>query len=121
MNNMAISGMVVYWSCAALVDKGALPSLWKCDTCAHIRTTDASLFQGRSRYSPTLQPAVASDPIADLLPNLARFIEDGGVTVGIVDPVGCVTTAADEHASIAMLVRRKNETLTQLMTRLDYA
>jgi hypothetical protein len=62
-----------------------------------------------------------SDPIADLLPNLARFLEEGEVTVGIVDPVGCVATAADEHASIAMLVRRKNETLTQLLTRLDYA
>ena len=50
------------------------------------------------------ESANASDPIADLLPNLARFIEDGEVTVGIVDPVGC-----------------KNETLTQLLTRLDYA
>ena len=67
------------------------------------------------------EPANASDPIADLLPNLASFIEDGEVTIGIVDPVGCVATAADEHASIAMLVRHKNETLTQLLTRLDCA
>jgi hypothetical protein len=65
--------------------------------------------------------AQASDPIADLLPSLARFIEDGEVTIGIVHPVGCVATAADEHASIAMLVRRKNETITTLLTRLDYA
>ena len=61
-------------------------------------------------------PEPASDPIADLLPNLASFIEDGEVTVGIVDPVGCVATTADEHASIAMLVRHKNETLTQLLS-----
>jgi hypothetical protein len=67
------------------------------------------------------EPANASDPIADRLPNLASFIEDGEVTIGIVDPVGCVATAADEHASIAMLVRHKNETLTQLLTRLDCA
>jgi hypothetical protein len=67
------------------------------------------------------EPTNASDPIADVLPNLASFIEDGEVTVGIVHPVGCVATAADEHASIAMLVRRKNETLTELLTRLDYA
>jgi len=67
------------------------------------------------------EPANTSDPIADLLPSLARFIEDGEVTIGIVDPVGCVATAADEHASLAMLVRRKNETLTELLTRLDYA
>lgn len=67
------------------------------------------------------EPVSASDPIADLLPNLASFIEDGEITVGIVYPVGCVATAADEHASIAMLVRRKNETLTELLTRLNYA
>ncbi len=69
----------------------------------------------------SLEAASASDPIADLLPSLATFIEDGEVTVGVLSPVGCVATAADEHASIAMLVRRKNETLTELLTRLDYA
>ena len=52
---------------------------------------------------------------------MATFIEDGEVTVGVLYPVGCVATAADEHASIAMLVRRKNETLTELLTRLDYS
>ncbi len=67
------------------------------------------------------EPANASDPVAVLLPNLASFIEDGEVTVGIVYPVGCVATAADEYNSIAMLVRRKNETLTELLTRLDSA
>ena len=36
--------MVVYWSCAALADKGALPRAWECDRCAYIRTVDASLF-----------------------------------------------------------------------------
>ena len=61
------------------------------------------------------------DPIADLLPNLAGFIEDGDITVGIVHPVGCVATATHEHASVAILGRRKNETLTQLLMRLDYA
>ena len=35
--------------------------------------------------------------------------------------MSCVTTEADEHASIAILVRRTNETLTQLLTRLDHA
>ena len=85
-----------------------------------LRPKSAARKRTRSvKESPEL--ASISDPIADLLPNLARFLEDGEVTVGIVDPVGCVATAADEHASIAMLVRRKNETLTQLLTRLDYA
>jgi hypothetical protein len=82
--------------------------------------------KSRTRKSPrslnqSPEPASASDPVADLLPNLASFIEDGEVTIGIVDPVGCIATAADQHASIAMLVRRKNETLTELLTRLDYA
>jgi len=67
------------------------------------------------------EPAGDKDQIADLLPNLAPFIKDGEITIGIVNPVGCVATAADEYATIAMLVRRKNETLTQLLTRLDYA
>jgi hypothetical protein len=67
------------------------------------------------------EPTTETDPIADLLPNLARFIEDGEITLGTVNPVGCVATAADEYACIAMLVRRKNETLTHLLTRLDFA
>lgn len=85
-----------------------------------LRPKSADRKRTRSvKQSP--EPASVPDPIADLLPNLARFLEDGEITVGIVDPVGCVATAADEHASIAMLVRRKHETLTQLLTRLDYA
>ena len=85
-----------------------------------LRPKSAARKRTRSvKRSPEL--ASVFDPIADLLPNLARFLEDGQVTVGIVNPVGCVATAADEHASIAMLACRKNETLTQLLTRLDYA
>lgn len=71
--------------------------------------------------APSAEPTRETDQIADLLPNLARFIEDGEITLGIVNPVGCVATAADEYASIAMLVRRKSESLTQLLTRLDFA
>ncbi len=26
----------MYWSCAALADKGALPSLWECGGCAYM-------------------------------------------------------------------------------------
>jgi hypothetical protein len=75
----------------------------------------------RTRSIDKSPEAAPDDQIADLLPNLARFIDDGEVTIGIVDPVGCVATAADQYASIAMLVRQKNETLTQLLTRLDSA
>jgi hypothetical protein len=36
-------------------------------------------------------------------------------------PIGCVAVAADEHNSLAMLVRHRGETLAQLLTRLDQA
>ena len=65
--------------------------------------------------------AANKDPIAELLPNLAGFIDEGEITLGILEPVGCVATATDGHNCLAMLVRRKNENLTQLLTRLDYA
>ena len=52
---------------------------------------------------------------------LAGFIDEGEITLGILEPVGCVATATDRHNCLAMLVRRKKENLTQLLTRLDYA
>ncbi len=85
-----------------------------------LRPKPATRTRTRSLEQSPEQPR-DKDQIADLLPNLAQFIEDGEITIGIVNPVGCVATAADEYAPIAMLVRRKNETLTQLLTRLDYA
>jgi hypothetical protein len=42
-------------------------------------------------------------------------------TLGILEPVGCVATATDGNNCLAMLVRRDDETLTVLLTRLDYA
>ena len=55
------------------------------------------------------------------LPNIAELIEDGEITIGMLRPVGCVATAADEDRCLAMLVRRRGETLGQLLTRLDRA
>jgi hypothetical protein len=54
------------------------------------------------------------------LPNLADLITYGEITVGVLRPVGCVA-AADGYNSLAMLVRRRGETLAQLLTRLDQA
>jgi len=34
-------------------------------------------------------------------------------------PIGCIATAADEDHCLAMLVRRSNEMLGQLLIRLD--
>jgi hypothetical protein len=55
------------------------------------------------------------------LPNIAQLIADGEITVGVLRPIGCVATASDGHNCLAMLVRRRGETLTQLLTRLDLA
>jgi len=55
------------------------------------------------------------------LPNIASLIEHGDITVGVLRPVGCVATAADEDQSLAMLVRRRGESLLDLLVRLDQA
>jgi hypothetical protein len=55
------------------------------------------------------------------LPNLADLITYGEITIGVLRPVGCVATATDGYNSLAMLVRRRGETLAQLLTRLDQA
>jgi hypothetical protein len=55
------------------------------------------------------------------LPNIAELVADGEITVGVLRPIGCVATATDGHNCLAMLVRRRGETLTQLLTRLDLA
>ncbi len=57
-----------------------------------------------------------------LLPNIESLIDgDGDVTIGRVGPIACAATAADEHHSLAMLVRREGETLEQLLMRLEAA
>jgi hypothetical protein len=55
------------------------------------------------------------------LPHIAELISDAEITVGTLVPVGCVAIATDGHNTLAMLVRRKGETLAQLLTRLDLA
>jgi hypothetical protein len=55
------------------------------------------------------------------LPNIEDLIAYGEVTLGVLRPIGCVATAADEDRCLAMLVRRRGETLGQLLTRLDRA
>ena len=73
----------------------------------------------RSLEKPTAQEGAAVDPLS--LPNIAELIDYGEVTIGVVRPVGCVAVANDEDNCMAMLVRRKGETLAQLLARLDLA
>ena len=59
------------------------------------------------------------DPLATLV-NLNEFIESGGeITIGQVGPIRGVAVASDEHNCLAMLQRRPNESLYQLLVRLD--
>ena len=63
----------------------------------------------------------ASNSVHTDLPQIATLIVDGEITVGQLNPVGCVAVATDGHNTLAMLKRRPDETLAQLLTRLDQA
>jgi hypothetical protein len=45
----------------------------------------------------------------------------GQITMSNVRPVGCVAVAHDGRQTVAMLLRRKGESVTELLTRLDLA
>jgi hypothetical protein len=56
------------------------------------------------------------------LPNIEQLVDgEGQITIGAIHPLRCVAIANDRHNSLAMLVRRDGETLTQLLIRLDAA
>ena len=55
------------------------------------------------------------------LPHIAELISSGSITIGVVRPVGCVAVANDEANCLAMLKLRDDETLAQLLVRLDLA
>ena len=67
--------------------------------------------------------AIAKDSTGSsrYLSHIAELIKDGEITIGVLDPVGCVATACDADSTLAMLVRRKGETLVQLLSRLNLA
>lgn len=72
--------------------------------------------------SRVVKPATdPQDPILSLLPNIAELIDFGGITVGQMEPVGCVAIANTEDGCLAMLRLRQNETLSSLLVRLDQA
>jgi hypothetical protein len=56
------------------------------------------------------------------LPNIEFLIEgNGDITIGAVASMSCVAAASDDEQCLAMLVRRDDETLTDLLVRLDQA
>jgi hypothetical protein len=57
------------------------------------------------------------------LNNIVALVEGGGrITLGHLDAIGkCTATATDDAQCLAMLVRRKSESLDALLQRLDAA
>lgn len=61
--------------------------------------------------------------MTDTQHNIAALIQAGGeITLGHNDAAGkCVATATDDTQFLAMLVRRKSESIDALLRRLDAA
>jgi hypothetical protein len=62
-----------------------------------------------------------SGVISSYLPNIAELLSYGHITVGVLHPTGCIAVAHDGHTTLAMLLRRPDETFAQLLARLDQA
>lgn len=55
-------------------------------------------------------------------PRIEALIADrGDIMIGAIGPIPWVATAADEHGTLAMLARRKGETVQDLLDRLKQA
>lgn len=74
----------------------------------------------RTRSGDTKAKADSSVALSSLS-NIAELIEDDEITIGLLRPVRCAATAADEDCTYAMLLRRRGESLSQLLLRLDQA
>jgi hypothetical protein len=63
-----------------------------------------------------------SKSLSSGLENIEFLIDGhGDITIGVVGPVRCAATAADEDQCLAMLARRPGESLLELLQRLDAA
>ena len=81
-----------------------------------------------TRRQPRTVDENAPGPLS--LPNIAELIEHGQITIGTFPRVGCSAVASGKfnparasgkHKTLATLMRRKGETLAQLLTRLELA
>ncbi len=79
------------------------------------------VIRKRKRSLKQIPVVSHSADIPTSLPNLEELIAYGEITLGRLRPIGCVATAADEDRCLAMLVRRRGETLGAFLTRLDRA
>jgi hypothetical protein len=55
-----------------------------------------------------------------MLKNLEALIDaHGEISIGRIGPIPCAVTASDDDQTYAMLLRRRSESLLQLLERLD--
>jgi hypothetical protein len=81
---------------------------------------------GRRKPKPSARGGVAGPPAtvaSQFLPSLEEFVihSDGQISIGAIKPIACAAIANDDHNMLAALVRRPDETLQQLLERLDRA
>jgi hypothetical protein len=87
------------------------------------RRKPTALATRRLRARPTGARTV---PLASLR-NEGRFLpaieellaREGQISIGAISPIPCAAIANDEHNMLAALMRRPEETLQQLLERLD--
>ena len=76
------------------------------------------------RAKPTKRASEPDAPASGVNPleNIESLINgDGEITIGSIASVPCAATASDPHQCLAMLVRRRGESLLDLLQRLDTA
>ncbi len=80
-------------------------------------------MERRPRSRPRARSGrLAQPPPSGPLAHIARLIDGGGqITVGRLHPIACAAIATDGERCLAMLQRRSDENLQQLLERLDAA
>ena len=86
------------------------------------RTTPARRGLTKPTSKSRVPKSAATDPTSPF-PNLEDFLlhGDGQISVGEIGPIRCAAVANDNHNMLAALQRRDDETLLQLLQRLDAA
>jgi len=81
------------------------------------RSSKGSVKHGLLRQAPSPAPIDRGS-----LPTLEAFLEnEGQISIGSIGPIPAAAVASDPHNMLAALIRRPDETLQQLLERLDAA
>lgn len=79
-------------------------------------------MERRSKSKTRVATSRVTSETAASWPALQFLVEnEGSFVVGYVDPIPCAAIASDEHNMLAALQRRRGESLSNLLNRLDAA